>query len=98
MKTKIIKRIVIAIVLLLLFGFVFANIDYNRTKKGKPPILAIYVGKNKLTNANIYYGLGYTVIKCPEYENNGTKSVNKYELYFLDNRHNCSYYEAVMEH
>jgi uncharacterized membrane protein YobD (UPF0266 family) len=91
MRKKMIKNILIIIGALLLLGFIFANIDYSRTKKGKPPILAIHVGKDKGTNADIYYGLGYIVIKCPKYENNVIKYQNKYELYFLDNRHVCVY-------
>ncbi|MDD4706580.1 MAG: hypothetical protein PHS24_05185 [Bacilli bacterium] len=83
---KTIRNIIIAFISLLVLGFIFANIDYSRTKKGKPPILAIRIGNNKYTNADMYYGLGYSVIKCPEYENNETK----YQLRFLDNAHACA--------
>ncbi|HHT38116.1 MAG TPA: hypothetical protein GXZ95_01720 [Mollicutes bacterium] len=101
MKAKwknIIKKVVIVFVSLLLLGLVLANIDYKRTTKGEPPLLAIYVGKNNYTNAGIYYGLGYKVIKCPESRDDGGKYINKYELYFLNNRDDCiyTYYDVTI--
>lgn len=89
MKKKIIKKIMLIAGALLLLGFIFANIDYIRVKRGRAPILAVRVGKNKRTKADIYYGLGYMVVKCPEKGNNGAKYLNKYELFFLDNRSDC---------
>lgn len=99
MKTRyksVIKYVLLSIVALLLLGILFANIDYSRIKKDKPPILSIHVGEDKHTGTDIYYGLGYIVLKCPKGEKN-VKYENKYELYFLDNRHYCNttYYVDV---
>jgi hypothetical protein len=84
---KIFRKAIVIPIILLLLGIIFANIDYSRTKKNKPPIIAIYVGKNKYTEADIYWGLGYRVVKCPQKQNNKTK----YQLYFLDAHHVCVY-------
>jgi hypothetical protein len=97
MKKKIIKTILIIAISLIVLGFIFANIDYSRIKKYQKPFFAIYMGKNKFTNADMYYGLGYTIIKCPEITDpNIITDNNEYKLYLFSRAHACisSYSES----
>ena len=84
MNTKI-KYIISTIVLLIILGNIFASIDYSRIKNNNKPLLSIYTGKHKSTKADMYYGLGYTIIKCPEV--NDIKP--EYQLILLSNNHIC---------
>jgi hypothetical protein len=91
MKVKKIIRILLIIVIsLVLLGFIFANIDYSRITKYQKPFFAIYIGKNKFTHADMYYGLGYTIIKCPEVSDSVISTDNnKYKLYLFSSGHAC---------
>ncbi len=59
--SKIILSIIISIVLI---SVIFWSVDCNRIFKGKTPIFVINTGVNKDTNAILYYGLGYVVVRC----------------------------------
>ncbi len=69
------KIIMIVIIVLGIF-FTFGSIDYSRVKKGNPPILSIYIGKNKNSSVERWIGFGYTISKCPSTTTSGNYTVS----------------------
>jgi hypothetical protein len=54
-------------------------------------MLAIHVVKDKYyPNAGIYYGLGYTIVKCPKSRIGVEVYSKEYELGFMYYKHTCS--------
>ncbi len=92
MKIKKITKITLVVIFcLIVIGIIFANIDYSRITDNKRPLLSIYIGKNKNTKADVYYGLGYTIIKCPYYYDNEVRHDDAYKLFLLSSSHVCFY-------
>lgn len=89
MKFKKVMKIILTVIgALIILGVIFANIDYNRIKNDKKPIIAIYMGKNDDTKIEQYYGLGYTITKCP-YVKGATYNGSLYKLSILNNSYAC---------
>lgn len=87
---KIVKIVVLSISLLVTLGCMFCIIDYSRIENGKAPILSIHILKDKYyPNMGIYYGLGYTIVKCPESKIGVEEYSKEYELGFMYYKHTC---------
>lgn len=64
-------KVLIVIISIILISVIFGSIDNYRAKIEKTPLFAVHVGKSGI-GADIYVGLGYTVSKCPEIEDNSS--------------------------
>ena len=87
---KIITIILITLGSLIVLGIISANIDYGKIKDKKKPILSIYVGKDPVTKADKYYGLGYYITKCPDAKDSeGNIQESEYKLSLFSDDHIC---------
>jgi hypothetical protein len=87
---KVIKVILLVIASIILLGVIFGIVDNNRANSEKLPLFAVHVGKDKTTNADLYYGIGYVVVKCPPIPKNSEITVDDYiKFQILDSRHVC---------
>lgn len=85
---------IILIVMITIFSIfiINGNIDYSRVKKGKKPLLSIYIGKSKNDSIERWIGFGYTVTKCPNSSSNSDSIYNddgKYKVSILSMRTVC---------
>lgn len=84
------KIILIVIASIVLLGIIFGIVDNIRAQDEKTPLFAINIGKDDNTNATLYYGLGYVVVKCPPISETLSYVGNDFiKFQILSSRHAC---------
>jgi hypothetical protein len=68
MKAKKAKKLIIALIILLVVSFTFCTIDTIRASNAKKPLFCLPLVRFKDGGTVHYYGLGYSIYKKVNYE------------------------------